>query len=132
MSETTLDIPPGDDSTAARNCQIQHQYWTAIIVRNEQEIQQLLLFLTELPEQRNPQSPNYQAKYYYSDLIRLKNIFQRLRLDMICDHSLCGSTTPFSCRKAKAGLYTNMAVDAQLRVLDAELARIKARCTQFY
>jgi hypothetical protein len=86
----------------------------------------------ELPEQHNPQSHNYQAKYYYSDLIRIKKVYQRLRQDMLCERSVCGPSPLHSCHKPQAGLYASMAVDAQLRILAGELAQIKHKCNQFY
>jgi hypothetical protein len=131
MSEISFDTPLYSDPSPGGSCRSQHQYWTAIIVRNEQEIDQLLLFLMDLPEQRNPRSLNYQAKYYYSDLVRIKKVFQCLRLDLICEQSACGTASSAPCRKYQSGLYTSMAVDSQLRALADELVQIKARCSQF-
>lgn len=95
---------------------------------NEQEIDQLLRILADLPEHNSYRSLRHRAADYIGGLNILKSRFQRLRLDMTCE-SACVPNESQTCREPRFGLYTR--IETHFRPLTDEFSRIKDGCYQF-
>ncbi|MBC3787047.1 hypothetical protein [Spirosoma utsteinense] len=132
MPEIPIDLPQGGDPLVAQTCQSQHLYWITLISRNEAEAGQLLLWLTNLPKKQNLSRLSHEAILYYSHLKRIETNCQRLRLNMVCERSSCTPTDRTFCCKPNTGLYTSMAITAELHRLSDELNQVKAGCQQFH
>ena len=128
---TNIHINPilDTESLPAQTCQKKHHAWATTIGQNELAINQLLKLLLNVLEQHNYQNLHHQAVYLHGDLKRLKNRFQRLRLDMICERDCTISVQQPPC-KPRIELYSTMAVDSYLYTLTEDLYRIKAECNQ--
>lgn len=71
-----------------QTCRTQHQTWAAQLAQNEQEIDQLLTLLTELPGYDYQRMRNHTVDYAQA-LNQLKNRIHRLQLDVLCTSQSC-------------------------------------------
>lgn len=116
-------------SSGVQTCRTQNQAWATTLVANEEEIDQLLTLLADLPGQHSYRSLYHHAVDYTGDLACLKSSFQEIRLDMICQGIPCTSTEHQTCREPRFGLYT--LIETHFRPLTDEFTRIKDGCYQF-
>lgn len=129
MIDLLRKSPPGEDPAGVQLCRSQNQLWATTLVANEQEIDQLLTILADLPEQHSYRSLYHRAIDYTGDLACLKSRFQQMRLNMVCAGIPCASSEHQTCRDPHFGLYTLL--ETHCRPLTDEFSRIKDGCYQF-
>jgi hypothetical protein len=111
-------------------CRTRHQAWANTLRQSEQEIDQLLTLLADLPEQTKSLQLQSQTVQYESTLNRLKNHIQHLRTDMICAGSDCNAQPgEVGCTDVR---FVPQASEVTIfSGLSAEVGRIKERCQSF-
>jgi hypothetical protein len=129
MPESFISLLPEDEQSSIQTCRSQHYSWGKILIRNEQEIDQLQELLADLLEKHNYRSLRHCATDYHSNLNHIKNRIQRLRLDMICEGEGCSPAGSTFCRESRLGLFTS--IETHYRTLADEFNQIKAGCYQF-
>ncbi len=127
--QLTPDLPLGTLPPGIQTCQYQNQHWAATLVRNDQEIDQLLSLLTTLPEHHSYRSLHHPAVDYIGSLNLLKMSFQQVRLDMVCQGMTCTPTERQTCHEPQFGVYT--LVERHCRPLTDEFNRVKQSYYQF-
>lgn len=121
-------LPLREAASGVQTCRIQNQAWATTLVANEQEIDQLLTLLADLPEQHSYRSLYHRAVEYTGDLACLKSRFQQIRLTMVCEGIPCTSTEHQACREPRFGLYS--LIETHFRPLTDEFSRIRNGCYQ--
>ncbi|GAB2583574.1 hypothetical protein [Spirosoma areae] len=117
-------LPPG-----IQTCRHQNQHWAATLAQNEQEIDQLLSLLANLPEHHSYRSLHHPAVDYSGSLNLLKMSFQQLRLDMVCEGMTCTLTERQTCQEPRFGVYT--LIERHCRPLTDEFNRVRDEYYQF-
>jgi hypothetical protein len=128
MIDLLSKSPLGEASSGVQICRTQNQAWATTLVANEQEIDQLLTLLADLPND-SYRSLYHRAVDYTGDLASLKSRFQQIRLNMVCEGIPCTSTEHQACREPRFGLYA--LIETHFRPLTDEFSRIKDSCYQF-
>lgn len=115
------------DLQLLKQCRTENQRLETIFTGYEQEIDQLMVLLTDVLEQYNYHSLRHRAIDYFVDLKHLKIRLARLRMDLICASGQCGQSSP--CKEPRLGLFQS--IKPQLTALTNEFLSIKEGCYQF-
>ncbi len=126
MTDILTTLTYDDEPSPILNCRTQHQHWDQALTQHEQEITQTVDLLTDLLTQHNSPLLRHRAVQYVSKFNNLKSRLQRLRLDMVCAHSVCPRT---SCSEPRFTLYTG--IDLSIRRMSDELTQLSSGCYQF-
>ncbi|MGF7216206.1 hypothetical protein GGR92_002371 [Spirosoma lacussanchae] len=113
-----------------QTCRSQHQNWAASLVESEQEIDQLLTLLSDLPNDNYRSLRDYSADYAQA-LSRLKHRIHHLRADVVCSGDRCASATgpTAACTDPRYGLPVSS--PTLLTSLSSEYIQLKNRCHAF-
>ncbi len=112
-----------------QTCRTQHQAWAANLEQSEDEIDQLLTLLAELPND-SYRSLNHPIVGYTQSLSRLKSRIHNLRVDVVCSGTNCAVPTPTtSCPDPHFGVAVTS--NSLISSVSAEYARMKDRCQSF-
>ncbi len=120
-----------------QTCRTQHQTWAAQLAQNEQEIDQLLTLLTELPS-HDYQRMRSQTVDYAKALNQLKNRIHRLQLDVLCTSHTCAPAPATVAVKSAAtacpdGRYATPPAQGSslIATVSSEYDRVKSRFNAF-
>ena len=119
----------GPSQTPLLTCRTQHQAWAASLEQSEDEIDQLLTLLAELPND-SYRSVNQYTVDYTQSLSRLKSRIHNLRVDVVCSGTNCSLPIPASpCPDPhfSASVTSNSLISS----VSNEYARMKDRCQTF-
>ncbi|WP_044129366.1 hypothetical protein [Rudanella lutea] len=128
---TTNRLMTFSDSThPVLTCRSQHQQWASSLHQSEEEIDQLLSLLTDLPAQISFLDLQQQTVQYAAALSRLKNHIHQLQVDVVCAGAGCSAqTTDAKCPDVR---FTPQPAEVPLfPSLSAEVNRMKERCQAF-
>ena len=129
MPALLIDPPPGEYPSPIQTCRNQNQAWATTLARNEQEIDQLLVLLAELPNDSDRTLQPYTVDYAQV-FDQLKVRIHRLRTDVVCSGAGCSSPTPpAACpdvRFVPPGTGNSL-----ISSVSAEYSRAKERCDAF-
>lgn len=120
-----------------QTCRAQHQTWAAQLAREEQEIDQLLTLLAELPSYDYQQMRNHTVTYAQT-LKRLKNRIHRLRIDVLCANQTCAQATAGAAAKSAYpacpdGRYATPPAQGSslMATVSSDYDRVKSRCNTY-
>lgn len=110
-------------------CRQQHAAWAETLQRSEQDIDQLLSLLADLPT--DPcHLPRRYILDYASALNQLRTTIHRLRVDIVCSGSHCGNEQPAT--PCPDGRFVVQAVGTNpINGLAAEYDRLRTRCQSY-
>ncbi|GAB3560798.1 hypothetical protein GCM10027578_00020 [Spirosoma luteolum] len=123
--------PRPDSLHALQACHAQHQTWASTLRQSEQEIDQLLTLLADLPGPDAYHSLNHPADAYAQALGRLKNRIHDLQTDMVCTGTACTAVPATSTRCADPHFSMPVAGNSLIGTVSAEYVRLKERCQSF-
>ena len=132
--DNATQSPPAQARTSPfqmplQTCRTQHQAWAASLEQSEDEIDQLLTLLAELPSD-SFRSLNHHTVDYTQSLSRLKSRIHNLRVDVVCSGTSCSSPVPASsCPDPHFGV--TVTSNGLIASVSAEYARMKDRCQSF-
>jgi len=114
---------------ALQTCRGLHQTWATTLARSEDEIDQLLSLLADLPTNTGP-DPRHVILSQAQALNHLKATIHRLRLDVVCSGAACASPRPATtCPDERfTQVPTNQPLIASV---SDEYNRLKYRCQNF-
>lgn len=112
-----------------QTCRTQHQTWAATLSQSEQDIDQLIQLLAELPGE-SYRSFSHHASDYTRTLNRLKGQIQMLRRDVVCSGTGCaGPVMLVACSDQR---FVSPPISNSLMLaMSAEYDRLKDRCQLF-
>lgn len=130
MTDPFSNPPLGEYPSAIQTCQSQHQTWATALVRNEQEIDQLLTLLADLPND-TCRGLHHHTVDYAQGLDQLKTRIHRLRGDVVCTGAGCPLLTPpASCPDSR---FVPPGTDNLLiSNVSADYSLVKDRCQSFF
>ena len=121
--------PSSEDYSPVQTCQSQHQTWATTLVRNEQEIDQLLTLLADLPDDAC-RGLHHHTVDYAQGLDQLKTRIHRLRGDVVCTGAGCPLLTPPACPDSR---FVSPGTDNPLiSNVSADYGLVKDRCQLFF
>lgn len=125
MTNATVNRPSAEELSGIRSCRHQHGTWLTTIGQSEQQIDLLIANLRNRPNQTD-------VVYiqYYNDLKRIKGLFHRLRVDMVCQNGACMELQKQVCCKPRISTYLITTVAINLLSLTSELQQIKTGLSQ--
>ncbi|MBO0949413.1 hypothetical protein [Fibrella forsythiae] len=114
---------------ALQTCRTQHQAWAVSLEQSEEEIDQLLTLLADLPSD-SFRSLNHPIVGYMQSLGRLKSRIHNLRVDVVCTGASC--STP-ALASACPDPHFSQPVNSSsiISAVSAEYDRMKDRCQAF-
>lgn len=116
-------------TSALLTCRTQNQRWATTLSESEQEIDQLLTLLAELPTPDTYRSLTAPGTYTAS-LQRLKASMRQLRSEVVCAGAGCSQPTPVvPCPDLHFGLTSS--ANALITNASAEYNRVRDRCYAF-
>lgn len=130
MINLLTNPPLGELPSGIQSCRHQHQTWATTLAGDEQEIDQLLTLLAELPSNSYRSLQPYTVDYAQV-LNRLKVRMNRLRVDAVCTGTGCSSSTPpAACPDPR--FVSPMTGNTLIASVSAEFSRAKERCDAFF
>ncbi|NID10692.1 hypothetical protein [Fibrivirga algicola] len=115
--------------TPLQTCRSQHQAWATSLEQSEDEIDQLLALLADLPSD-SFRSLNHPLVGYTQSLNRLKSRIHNLRADVVCTGTSCSSSaTTVSCPDPH--FVEPSTSSTIISAVSAEYDRMKERCQAF-
>jgi hypothetical protein len=128
MLQTTPSAPI---QTPLQTCRTQHQAWAVSLEQSEEEIDQLLTLLADLPND-SYRSLNHPVIGYTQSLSRLKSRIHNLRVDVVCTGTGCSTPAPAtSCPDPHFSQPTTTNSTSLISAVSAEYDRMKDRCQSF-
>ena len=130
MINLLTNPPLGESPSGIQACRHQHQTWATTLAGDEQEIDQLLTLLAELPSNSYRSLQPYTVDYAQM-LTRLKARMNRLRSDVICTGTGCSSPNPPAfCPDPR--FVSPTTGNTLIASVSAEFSRAKERCDAFF
>lgn len=132
-----MDIATQPHTTAAtlpvqtplQTCRTQHKAWAVSLEQSEEEIDQLLTLLADLPSD-SYRSLNHPIVGYTQSLNRLKSRIHNLRVDVVCTGANCATPVPATaCPDPHFSQPTTSG--SIISAVSAEYDRMKDRCQAF-
>lgn len=129
MIDVLINPPLGEAPSGIQTCRHQHRTWANLLAGDEQEIDQLLTLLAELPTDSYRSLQPYPVDYARV-LNRLKARVNCLRVDAVCTGAGCSSPTPpASCPDPR--FVSSTTGNTVISSVSAEFCRAKDRCDAF-
>jgi len=128
-----MQAPNQPTEALFQTCRTQHQTWAVQLAQNEEEIDQLLTLLAELPSYDYQHMRNHTVDYAQT-LNQLKNRIHRLQLDVLCTSHTCvpASAKPVSSACPDGRYATPPAQGSSLvATVSSEYDRVKSRFNAF-
>lgn len=130
MTENLIRPPLEEAYSPVQTCRNLHRTWASVLVRNEQEIDQLLTLLTDVPDD-TCRSLNHNAVDYAQGLDHLKTRVHRMRTEGICTGTDCPLLTPpAACPDARFVL--SGVGNPLISTISADYGLMKGRCQLFF
>ncbi|RYF45918.1 MAG: hypothetical protein EOO39_50495 [Cytophagaceae bacterium] len=121
--------PLQSSTNMLQTCRTQHQAWAVSLEQSEEEIDQLLTLLADLPND-SYRSLNHPVVGYTQSLSRLKSRIHNLRVDVVCTGTGCSAPVPAaSCPDPHFS--QPLTSSSIISSVSAEYARMKDRCQSF-
>ena len=128
-----MQVPHKSTEVLFQTCRAQHQSWAAQLARNEQEIDQLLTLLAELPS-HNYQHMRSHTVTYAQTLKQIKNRIHRLRIDVLCTDQTCvQAAARVAAPICPDGRYDTPPAQGStlIATVSSDYDRVKSRCNTF-
>ena len=117
-------------NNALQTCHSLHQTWAATLLESEQEIDQLLSLLEELPDGRY-RSLHMRTTDYAQTLSQLKDRIHHLQLDVVCHGTYCSSASGSTPGCPDTHFVAPSTSNSLITAISVEYGLIKDRCQAF-
>ncbi len=121
---TTLQMP------VLFTCRTQHQHWAADLAQREDDIDQMMSLLSDLPDDTY-RSLNHHAPAYVQKLRQLKAHIHRLLTEVVCLGVACSSASVASVTCPDPRFVQTGGVNALIISMSSEYSQLKDRCHLF-
>lgn len=111
-------------------CRTQHQHWALELSQSEQEIDQLMSLLAELPYDTY-RSLDHHAIDYTQRLRQLKTRIRRLLTDAVCPGIACSSANVAAVPCPDPHFVPTLSGNSLIASVSAEYSQLKDRCHRF-
>ncbi len=112
-------------------CRTQHQHWAVDLAQHEDDIDQIISLLADLPGETY-RSLNHRASEYVQKLHQLKAHIHRLMTEVVCSGVACSSVNVASVTCPDPHFAPLSTGNSLIASVSAEYDQIKDRCHAFF
>lgn len=112
-------------------CRTQHQHWAAELAQRQEDIDQIISLLADLPGETY-RSLNHRVMEYVQKLHQLKAHIHRLLTEVVCSGVACSSVSVVNVTCPDPHFAPLTSANSLIESVSAEYDQIKDRCHIFF